>query len=68
MQIIFTARCRVTQPLPQADIESDYEANTGRAIIRAMEGRAPLGCPAALVAGHAPFCWGNPPVTQPTPQ
>jgi L-ribulose-5-phosphate 4-epimerase len=24
-----------------------------------MEGRDPLGCPAALVAGHGPFCWGN---------
>jgi L-ribulose-5-phosphate 4-epimerase len=29
------------------------------AIIRLMEGRDPLGCPAALVAGHGPFTWGN---------
>jgi L-ribulose-5-phosphate 4-epimerase len=24
-----------------------------------MENRDPLGCPAILVAGHAPFCWGK---------
>jgi L-ribulose-5-phosphate 4-epimerase len=48
----------VTDPLDPAEIESDYEANTGAAIIRRMAGRNPLGCPAALVAGHGPFCWG----------
>jgi L-ribulose-5-phosphate 4-epimerase len=49
----------VTVPLTPAEIESEYEANTGVAIVRLMEGRDPLGCPAALVAGHGPFCWGQ---------
>ena len=49
----------VTQPLTPAEIESDYEANTGAAIIRLMAERDPLACPAALVLGHAPFCWGK---------
>ena len=49
----------VTIPLTPEEIESDYEANTGVAIIRLMEARDPLGCPAALVAGHGPFTWGN---------
>ena len=49
----------VTARLTPAEIESEYEANTGVAIIRMMEGRDPLGCPAALVAGHGPFCWGQ---------
>jgi L-ribulose-5-phosphate 4-epimerase len=49
----------VTAPLTSAEIESEYEANTGVAIVRLMEGRDPLGCPAALVAGHGPFCWGK---------
>jgi L-ribulose-5-phosphate 4-epimerase len=49
----------VTAALSPAEIESDYEANTGVAIVRVMEGRAPLACPAVLVAGHAPFCWGK---------
>ena len=49
----------VTVPLTPAEIESEYEANTGVAIVRLIKGRDPLGCPAALVAGHGPFCWGK---------
>jgi L-ribulose-5-phosphate 4-epimerase len=49
----------VTAPLTTAEIEFDYEANTGLAIVRLIEGRDPLGCPAALVASHGPFCWGK---------
>ena len=49
----------VTGHLSREDVESAYEANTGIAIIRRMEGIDPLGCPAVLVAGHAPFCWGK---------
>jgi L-ribulose-5-phosphate 4-epimerase len=49
----------VTEPLSPEDIAGDYEANTGTAILRRMEGIDPLGCPACLVAGHAPFCWGK---------
>jgi L-ribulose-5-phosphate 4-epimerase len=48
----------VTAALSPEEIATDYESNTGAAIVRAMEGRDPLGCPAVLVAGHAPFCWG----------
>jgi len=49
----------VTAALSCAEIEEGYEANTGNAIIRVMQGRDPLACPAVLVAGHAPFCWGK---------
>jgi L-ribulose-5-phosphate 4-epimerase len=49
----------VTGPLSAAEIEGQYEANTGTAILRRMEGLDPLGCPACLVAGHGPFCWGK---------
>jgi L-ribulose-5-phosphate 4-epimerase len=49
----------VTVALSPEEIESEYEANTGVAIVRVMEGRSPLACPAVLVAGHAPFCWGK---------
>jgi L-ribulose-5-phosphate 4-epimerase len=49
----------VTEPLTAGDIAGDYEANTGTAILRRMEGLDPLACPACLVAGHAPFCWGK---------
>jgi L-ribulose-5-phosphate 4-epimerase len=49
----------VTDALTAGEIDSDYEANTGVAIIRRMQGCDPLACPAILVAGHAPFCWGK---------
>jgi len=55
----FCGSVPVTAQLTAGEIESDYEANTGLAIIRRMDGRDPLGCPAVLVAGHAPFCWGK---------
>jgi L-ribulose-5-phosphate 4-epimerase len=51
----------VTDPLTPEEIEDDYEANTGVAIIRRLQGRDALACPAVLVAGHAPFCWGKSP-------
>src|SRR5439155_1206736 len=49
----------VTEPLSKEEIEGEYEANTGVAIIRRLVGLDPLSCPAILVAGHAPFCWGK---------
>jgi len=49
----------VTEPLTAEEIDADYEANTGLAIVRRLSGSDPLGCPAVLVAGHAPFCWGK---------
>ena len=49
----------LTEPLMRHEVEADYEANTGSAIIRRMQGLDPLGCPACLVAAHAPFCWGK---------
>jgi L-ribulose-5-phosphate 4-epimerase len=48
-----------TEPLPAGDIETDYEANTGHAIVRRFRGLDPLSMPAVLVAGHAPFTWGE---------
>jgi L-ribulose-5-phosphate 4-epimerase len=49
----------VTGDLTREEIETEYEANTGVAIIRRMQGLKPLACPAVLVAGHGPFCWGK---------
>lgn len=49
----------VTEHMPSHEIESEYEWNTGEAIIRRFEGIDPIAMPAVLVAGHAPFCWGK---------
>jgi len=51
----------VTKPLAPAQIRSDYEANTGRVIVRRFAKLDPFHTPAVLVAGHAPFCWGKTP-------
>jgi len=48
-----------TPPLSDAEIEGDYEANTGDVIVRRFKGIDPMSCPAVLVAGHAPFAWGK---------
>jgi len=51
----------LTRHLTPAEIEADYEGNTGVAIVELLQGREALGCPGVLVAGHAPFCWGRTP-------
>ena len=48
----------VTEGLAAAEIEKDYEWNTGQSIVRRFAGRDPLEIPAVLVAGHGPFTWG----------
>jgi L-ribulose-5-phosphate 4-epimerase len=55
----FAGPVPVTPALTREEIESDYELNTGLAIIRRMQGLDPLEYPGILVAGHAPFCWGE---------
>ena len=51
----------VTEPMPDDEIESDYELNTGHSIVRRFRSLDPLAIPGVLVAGHAPFCWGKTP-------
>lgn len=51
----------VTEELSAAEVEGDYEANTGGAILRRFQDLDPLTMPAVLVAGHAPFVWGATP-------
>ena len=49
----------VTEDLTPEEIETDYEENTGAAICRLFRNSDPMAVPAVLVAGHAPFCWGE---------
>jgi L-ribulose-5-phosphate 4-epimerase len=51
----------LTKPLTPTQIRSNYEANTGHAIVRRFRKLDPLHVPAVLVSGHAPFCWGKTP-------
>ena len=48
----------ITEPMGDDDIAGEYEANTGTAIIDALDGMDPAAVPAVLVANHGPFAWG----------
>ncbi len=51
----------VTEVMAEDAIQSDYELNTGRAIVRRFAGIDPMKMPAVLVANHGPFTWGKTP-------
>jgi L-ribulose-5-phosphate 4-epimerase len=57
----FHGNIPLTAPLAVEEIRSDYEANTGGAIVRRLHGLDPLAFPGVLVVGHGPFCWGATP-------
>ena len=40
-------------------VERDYEVETGHQILECFRDRDPLHTPMVLVAGHAPFTWGE---------
>jgi len=53
----------VTFVMNDDEIASDYEMNTGQAIVRALEHADHASVPAVLVANHGPFTWGPDPAT-----
>lgn len=53
----FDGPVRVTRQLTPAECETDYERNTGQAIIETLAGD-PDSVPAVLAASHGPFTWG----------
>jgi L-ribulose-5-phosphate 4-epimerase len=50
----------VTRAMAKAEVERDYEVNTGKVIVETFtKGKiSPGEVPAVLVANHAPFTWG----------
>ncbi len=48
----------VTESMTPAEIETEYELNTGKVIVRRFESLNPAQMPAVLVANHGPFTWG----------
>lgn len=49
--------------LTKEEVESDYEANTGKVIIETIEKRKinPIVVPGIVVKNHGPFAWGKSP-------
>lgn len=49
----------VTSEMTDGEIAEEYEANTGHAIVRALELTERGTIPGVLVANHGPFAWGE---------
>ncbi|MCA9234152.1 MAG: L-ribulose-5-phosphate 4-epimerase AraD [Planctomycetales bacterium] len=49
----------VTRPLSEREVEDGYEAHTGDVIVERFAELDPVTMPGVLVAGHAPFAWGQ---------
>ncbi|HOT13292.1 MAG TPA: L-ribulose-5-phosphate 4-epimerase [Bacteroidales bacterium] len=50
-----------TRPLTKAEVENNYELNTGKVIVETFAKIEPLSVPSVVVAGHGPFSWGETP-------
>jgi len=48
-----------TRPLTKAEVEGEYEANTGKVIVETFQGIDHMSMPGVLVHGHGPFTWGE---------
>ena len=51
-----------TRAMTDAEINGEYEKETGKVIIETFAGRDPVSIPAVLVYSHGPFAWGKDPL------
>ena len=51
-----------TRKMTRAEIEGEYEKETGTVIIETIQGKNPDAVPAVLVYSHGPFAWGSDPM------
>lgn len=54
----FRGEVPITRMLTSSEVETAYEANTGKLIVETFEETSPHAIPGVLVAGHGPFTWG----------
>ena len=55
----FAGEVPVARALSSAEVESDYEGNTGKVIVERFEGLDAMSLTAVLCAHHGPFTWGR---------
>jgi L-ribulose-5-phosphate 4-epimerase len=55
----FKVNIPCTRPMTKAEIENDYEQETGKVIVERFAGINPCHTPGVLVNSHAPFTWGT---------
>lgn len=48
-----------TADMTRAEVEGNYELETGNVIVRRFEGMNPVHTPGVLVKNHGPFAWGR---------
>lgn len=58
----FNGTIPVTRFLTEDEVDSSYELNTGKVILEQFDELKANDIPGVLVAGHAPFTWGNDPM------
>lgn len=58
----FYGEIRCTRKMTKAEIEGDYEEETGLVIIETFQETDPKVLPAVLVHSHGPFAWGADPM------
>ena len=51
-----------TRPMTDAEIEGEYEKETGKVIVETFAGLDPAAVPGVLVNSHGPFAWGTDPM------
>ena len=51
----------VTEAMTKDQIQSNYELNTGKSIVKRLANMDPMKMPGVLVANHGPFTWGKTP-------
>ena len=56
---VFHGEVPVTRALTKEEVEHEYEVNTGRVLVECIENLSRTEMPAALVAHHGPFTWGQ---------
>jgi L-ribulose-5-phosphate 4-epimerase len=55
----FNGPVPVTRFLTAEEVQRGYERETGKVIVERFTGMDPMDTPGVLVAGHAPFAWGE---------
>jgi L-ribulose-5-phosphate 4-epimerase len=55
----FRGAIPITAAMGADEIQSAYEWNTGRVIVRRFADLDPMELPAVIVRGHGPFCWAG---------
>lgn len=55
----FSGEIPCTRKLTEAEVNNNYEAETGNVIAECFKGIDPVAVPGVLVNGHAPFSWGK---------